>query len=76
MTHKVYYSVEEVAELLKLSRQGVFKRITSGNIRYQRVGKNTIIIPKTQFVDNSFAKESKVNYTKEKQSFKKLKQKL
>ncbi len=40
---KPYFTVKEIAELLGLSRVAVFKRIQSGKIKAQKVGKTYII---------------------------------
>ena len=43
---KDYYTTAELAELLKISRISVFKRIRQGSISAQKIGRNFIIFKK------------------------------
>lgn len=43
MSEKEFYTVAELAELLGVSRQAVFKRIKEGKIQAEKVGRNYII---------------------------------
>jgi len=43
---KDYYTTAELAELLKISRISVFKRIRQGSIVAQKIGRNFIIFRK------------------------------
>lgn len=58
---KTYLSVKELADLLKVSRQAVFKKIKNGQIHAERVG-HSYVIPKTH-VDGLIQKafHSKLN---------------
>ena len=40
---KQFYSTQEVADLLNISRIAVFKKIKSGEIKAQKVGRNYLI---------------------------------
>lgn len=42
-TIKNYYSIQELADLLNISRQAVLKRINNGQIKAEKVGRNFII---------------------------------
>lgn len=43
---KDFYTTSELAELLKISRVSVFKRVRRGSIRGQKMGRNFIIFKK------------------------------
>ena len=45
---KKYYSAPEIANLLGVSRTAVFKKIKSGQIRAEKVGRN-YVIPKEEY---------------------------
>ena len=40
---KNFYTISELAELLKISRISVFKRVRQGSIKGQKLGRNFII---------------------------------
>lgn len=42
-TIKMHYSVKEVADLLKVSRVTIFKKIKNGQIKAEKVGRNYVI---------------------------------
>lgn len=42
-TIKLYYSVKEVADLLKVSRVTIFNKIKNGQIKAEKVGRNYVI---------------------------------
>jgi len=44
---KTHYSVKELADLLKISRIAVFRKIKKGQIKAEKVGRN-YIIPKEE----------------------------
>ncbi len=48
--HEDYFSVQEVAELLKISRQAVKKQVLYGKLKAFKIGK-VIVLPKEQFGD-------------------------
>lgn len=43
-----YYSTPEVAKILKISRQAVFKQIKTGKLKAFKIGK-VYLLPKSQF---------------------------
>lgn len=43
---KNFYTIKELAGLLRISRISVFKRIRQGSIRGQKLGRNFIILKK------------------------------
>lgn len=43
MTEKKFYSVAEIAEMLKISRQAVLKKIKSGQVLAEKSGRNYVI---------------------------------
>jgi excisionase family DNA binding protein len=43
---KNFYTISELAKLLKISRISVFKRVRQGSINGQKVGRNFIILKK------------------------------
>lgn len=43
---KNFYTISELAKLLKISRISVFKRVRQGSIRGQKLGRNFIIFKK------------------------------
>jgi excisionase family DNA binding protein len=45
---KNYYSAPEIAKLLGVSRVAIFKKIRSGQIRAEKIGRN-YIIPKEEY---------------------------
>ncbi len=45
---KKYFSAPEIAKLLGVSRTAVFKKIKSGQIRAEKIGRN-YIIPKEEY---------------------------
>ncbi len=45
--HKTFYSVTELAKLLKVTRPAIFDRINRGTLKAQKVGA-TYIIPKNE----------------------------
>jgi excisionase family DNA binding protein len=47
-SNKKYYSAPEIAKLLGISRVAIFKKIRSGEIHAEKVGRN-YIIPKEEF---------------------------
>lgn len=47
-TEKNYYSAPEIAKLLGVSRIAIFKKIKSGQIRAEKIGRN-YIIPKDEY---------------------------
>lgn len=47
---KNYYTVKELAEILKVSRVTVFNKIKNGRLKAEKIGK-TYIIPKEQMED-------------------------
>ncbi|OGH69636.1 MAG: hypothetical protein A2754_04250 [Candidatus Magasanikbacteria bacterium RIFCSPHIGHO2_01_FULL_47_8] len=49
---KQFYSVSEVAKLLKISKVAVYKRIKAGKIEADRIGQ-LIVIPRAE-IDNLF----------------------
>ncbi len=58
---KKWLSTSEVAPLLGISRVAVFKRIKSGQIKAQKVGRN-FVIPKTSlpsFLGKTISEDSK-----------------
>jgi excisionase family DNA binding protein len=40
---KDFYTTKELAEVLRISRQSVLKRLQSGSIKAQKMGRNFII---------------------------------
>jgi excisionase family DNA binding protein len=46
LREKDFYTTNELAKLLKISRISVFKRIGRGNIKAQKFGRNFIIFKK------------------------------
>ena len=48
MKNKNYYSAPEIAKLLGVSRVAIFKKIKSGQIHAEKVGRN-YIIPKEEY---------------------------
>jgi len=47
-SEKKYYSAPEIAKLLGISRTAIFKKIKSGQINAEKVGRN-YIIPKEEY---------------------------
>jgi len=43
LTKKEFFSVAELAKILNISRQSVFKRIKNGQIKAEKIGRNYII---------------------------------
>jgi len=43
---KNFYTVSELAKLLRISRISVFKRVRQGSIKGQKLGRNFIILKK------------------------------
>lgn len=43
LTKKEFYSVAELAKILNVSRQSVFKKIKNGQIKAEKIGRNYII---------------------------------
>jgi len=43
---KNFYTISELAKLLRISRISVFKRVRQGSIRGQKIGRNFIIFKK------------------------------
>lgn len=43
MNNKNYLTVKELADLLKISRQAIIKKINSGQIKAEKAGRNYII---------------------------------
>lgn len=43
MTEKKFYSVAELAEMLKISRQAVLKKIKNGQVQAEKSGRNYVI---------------------------------
>lgn len=64
--NKNYYSTIEVANILRLSRVTVLKRVKSGKIKAERVGKNYIISHESllEALGRSIGKEKKENIEK------------
>lgn len=46
MREKDFYTVVELAEVLKISRQSVLKRVHSGSIKGKKMGRDFIIFKK------------------------------
>ena len=63
---KDYYSTNEVAEILHMSRVGVFKRIRNGKIKGEKVGRNYIIRHKdlVEALGKTLSAEKKENIKK------------
>lgn len=55
---KTYLSTPEVAEILGISRITVFRRIKSGEIKAEKIGRN-FIVPAEQFISNKKLTEEK-----------------
>lgn len=60
---KKYYSTAEVADLLHLDRTTVFKKIKSGEIKAEKVGRNYVIpVESLGFIfDNTVDKQTEKN---------------
>jgi excisionase family DNA binding protein len=43
---KNFYTINELAKLLRISRISVFKRVRQGSIKGQKLGRNFIILKK------------------------------
>jgi excisionase family DNA binding protein len=58
---KDFYSTQEVAKIVGLSRQAIFKKIKAGKIKANKVGKS-FIIPRTELpkiLDRAVSEKSK-----------------
>ena len=58
---KEFYSTNEVAKIVGLSRQAIFKKIKSGKIKANKIGKS-FIIPRTELpkiLDRTVSDKSK-----------------
>lgn len=60
---KDYYSTLEVANILHMSRVGVFKRIKNGKIKADKIGRNYIVSYESlmEALGKSLGKEKKEN---------------
>lgn len=58
---KKYYSTGEIAQILQISRVAVFKRIKTGKIKADKVGRNYIVSYEhlLEALGNSIGKEKK-----------------
>ena len=65
MTQK-YYSTTEAAKILRISRIGVFKRIKSGRLHAEKIGRNYVINHESllEALGKSIGKEKKKNIEK------------
>ncbi len=59
--NKDYYTVKEFADLTSVSRVTIFKKIKSGQIKAEKIGRNFIIYKKdlSGMFDNSLTQEDK-----------------
>lgn len=59
--NKDYYTVKEFADLTSVSRVTVFKKIKSGQIKAEKIGRNFIIYKKdlSGMFDNALTQEDK-----------------
>lgn len=51
MWQKDFYTTKELADILQISRQSVLKRLWSGSIKAQKMGRNFIIFKKDVDLD-------------------------
>ncbi|HZS42906.1 MAG TPA: helix-turn-helix domain-containing protein [Candidatus Paceibacterota bacterium] len=58
-SNKRYYSATEISRLYGLSRTAVFKKIQSGEIPAEKVGRNYIIDVKNLHIDSNLPKSSR-----------------
>lgn len=63
---KNYYSTSEVAQILHITRVGVFKRIQSGKLKADKIGRNYIVSHEvlTEALGRSLGKGKKENIEK------------
>jgi excisionase family DNA binding protein len=63
---KEFYSTSEVAQILHMSRVGVFKRIRNGKIKGEKIGRNYVVSHESlmEALGRSLGKEKKENIEK------------
>ncbi|OGF19395.1 hypothetical protein A3G56_01360 [Candidatus Falkowbacteria bacterium RIFCSPLOWO2_12_FULL_45_10] len=66
LVDKKYYTVKELADIMKISRIAVFKKVQNKQIKAEKVGKTYIILKDEveKFIDNDLSERLKMEIEK------------